>query len=71
MCAGVDAPDYLEDLPASYGFDPLRLGANPDSLKWYASIPCMAAQVAARLPFSDVQEIPKFVCANSVQVPPG
>lgn len=29
-------PKYLAeaDLPGTYGFDPLRLGTNPDNLKW-------------------------------------
>lgn len=31
-------PKYLAeaDLPGTYGFDPLRLGTNPDNLKWCA-----------------------------------
>ena len=24
------------DLPGAYGFDPLRLGTNPETLAWYA-----------------------------------
>ena len=31
-------PEYLAkaNLPGTYGFDPLGLGTNPESLKWYA-----------------------------------
>lgn len=29
---GADTPDYLNKLPASYGFDPLRLGSVPENL---------------------------------------
>ncbi|KAK9813757.1 hypothetical protein WJX73_007717 [Symbiochloris irregularis] len=32
---GSKTPDYLEELPGSFGFDPLGLGRNPDSLRWY------------------------------------
>ena len=31
--AGSDTPDYLEDLPGSYGFDPLGLGSVPGNLE--------------------------------------
>jgi hypothetical protein len=33
---GAEVPKYLAeaDLPGTYGFDPLRLGTNPDNLKW-------------------------------------
>ena len=35
---GAEVPKYLAeaDLPGTYGFDPLRLGTNPDNLKWCA-----------------------------------
>ena len=33
MHAGSDTPDYLEDLPGSYGFDPLGLGSVPGNLE--------------------------------------
>ncbi|CAI0558149.1 unnamed protein product [Linum tenue] len=33
---GLDPPPYLDgSLPGDYGFDPLGLGEDPDSLKWY------------------------------------
>ncbi|BDA50608.1 Photosystem I chlorophyll a/b-binding protein 5, chloroplastic [Coccomyxa sp. Obi] len=32
---GSKTPAYLEDLPGSYGFDPLKLGEDPAALKWY------------------------------------
>jgi len=33
---GLPIPPYLEDLPAAYGFDPLRLGSNKGALRWCA-----------------------------------
>ena len=30
---GTPIPAYLEDLPAAYGFDPLRLGTNSGALR--------------------------------------
>ena len=30
---GADTPDYLEDLPGSFGFDPLGLGSVPSNLQ--------------------------------------
>ena len=33
---GTPIPPYLEDLPAAYGFDPLRLGSNSGALRWCA-----------------------------------
>ncbi len=33
---GTPIPAYLEDLPAAYGFDPLRLGTNSGALRWCA-----------------------------------
>ena len=33
---GTPIPPYLEDLPAAYGFDPLRLGTNAGALRWCA-----------------------------------
>lgn len=33
---GLDPPTYLDGtLPGDFGFDPLGLGENPESLKWY------------------------------------
>jgi light-harvesting complex I chlorophyll a/b binding protein 2/light-harvesting complex I chlorophyll a/b binding protein 4 len=34
---GSEAPAYLAsaDLPGNFGFDPLKLGEDPDALKWY------------------------------------
>ncbi|CAL5229387.1 g12702 [Coccomyxa viridis] len=32
---GAKNPEYLEGLPANYGFDPLRLGQDPKALAWY------------------------------------
>lgn len=33
---GTEFPEHLDgSLPGDYGFDPLKLGENPDSLKWY------------------------------------
>ena len=35
---GAEVPEYLKkaSLPGTYGFDPLGLGTNPESLAWFA-----------------------------------
>lgn len=47
---GAEVPKHLAeaDLPGTYGFDPLRLGTNPDNLKWCASCRCAAGQRQAQ-----------------------
>ena len=52
---GTPIPPYLEDLPAAYGFDPLRLGTNAGALRWCAlqrwqgSVPPHHTQTAASM----------------------
>ena len=36
--ARADYPQTLCSLPGDFGFDPLRLGENPEALKWCAAL---------------------------------
>jgi hypothetical protein len=68
---GAEVPKYLAeaDLPGTYGFDPLRLGTNPDNLKWYAEAEktngrwAMAA--CAGILFTDAVGLPNWVNAGA------
>ena len=44
---GNPPPAYLDGtLPGDYGFDPLRLGSDPDTLKWFAQAELIHGRVA-------------------------
>ncbi|GMI64944.1 photosystem I light harvesting complex gene 5 [Hibiscus trionum] len=44
---GLDPPPYLDgSLAGDYGFDPLGLGENPESLKWYVQAELVHARFA-------------------------
>ena len=44
---GNPAPAYLDGtLPGDYGFDPLRLGSDPDALKWFQMAEVFHGRVA-------------------------
>lgn len=68
---GAEIPKHLADanLPGTYGFDPLRLGTNPEQLKWYAEAEktngrwAMAA--VAGILFTDALGLPNWVNAGA------
>jgi hypothetical protein len=68
---GAEVPKHLAeaDLPGTYGFDPLRLGTNPEQLKWYAEAEktngrwAMAA--CAGILFTDAVGLPNWVTAGA------
>ncbi|WOH02866.1 hypothetical protein DCAR_0522256 [Daucus carota subsp. sativus] len=44
---GLDSPPYLDGtLPGDYGFDPLGLGEDPESLRWYVQAELVHARFA-------------------------
>ena len=44
---GITRPKYLDgSLPGDYGFDPLKLGTEPDQLKWFAQAELLHARFA-------------------------
>lgn len=64
---GSEAPKYLDrTLPADYGFDPLGLGENPETLKWYVQselVHCrfaMAAVAGIILPGAIIPGFPQW-----------
>lgn len=64
---GSDAPAYLDrTLPADYGFDPLGLGENPETLKWYVQselVHCrfaMAAVAGILIPGAIIPGFPQW-----------
>lgn len=64
---GSEAPAYLDrTLPADYGFDPLGLGENPETLKWYVQselVHCrfaMAAVAGILLPGAIIPGFPQW-----------
>ena len=63
-------------LPGDFGFDPLRLGENPDALKWYiaantkALCPCYAVMRASSLPHPNLRMV-CLIWKPWLQVPAG
>lgn len=74
---GSKAPAYLDgSMPGDYGFDPLRLGANPDALKWYQQAELYHSRFAmAAIPgilLTDAAGLPKWWEAGAaVELPFG
>jgi len=66
---GASVPAYLDVLPASYGFDPLHLGGNPETLKYYAEGEVTngrwAMAAVAGILATDLAGLPKFWQAGS------
>lgn len=67
---GSKSPAYLDgSMAGDYGFDPLRLGANPDSLKWYQQAELYNGRVAmtavAGILFTDAVGLPKWTEAGA------
>lgn len=47
LFVGNPAPAYLDgSLPGDYGFDPLRLGSDPEILKWFTHSELIHSRVA-------------------------
>lgn len=67
---GAAPPSHLTgQLPGDYGFDPLRLGTNPDNLKWFAEAELTngrwAMAAVAGILFTDLVGLPKFWLAGA------
>lgn len=68
---GAAVPEHLAKaaLPGTYGFDPLRLGTNPETLAWYSEAEktngrwAMAA--VAGILFTDLLGLPNWVTAGA------
>ncbi|KAI8473655.1 MAG: light-harvesting protein of photosystem I [Monoraphidium minutum] len=67
---GAAAPSHLNGtLAGDYGFDPLRLGTNPDNLKWFVEGELTngrwAMAAVAGILFTDLVGLPKFWLAGA------
>lgn len=67
---GATPPKHLDGtLPGDYGFDPLRLGTNPDNLKWFVEGELTngrwAMAAVAGILFTDLVGLPKFWLAGA------
>uniref|UniRef100_A0A383WNZ7 Chlorophyll a-b binding protein, chloroplastic n=1 Tax=Tetradesmus obliquus TaxID=3088 RepID=A0A383WNZ7_TETOB len=71
---GATPPQHLDgSMLGDYGFDPLRLGTNPESLKWYREGELYngrwAMAAVAGILFTDLVGLPKFWLAGAEQYP--
>eukprot|EP00195_Chlamydomonas_chlamydogama_P010221 CAMPEP_0202889590 /NCGR_PEP_ID=MMETSP1392-20130828/165_1 /ASSEMBLY_ACC=CAM_ASM_000868 /TAXON_ID=225041 /ORGANISM="Chlamydomonas chlamydogama, Strain SAG 11-48b" /LENGTH=251 /DNA_ID=CAMNT_0049572951 /DNA_START=69 /DNA_END=824 /DNA_ORIENTATION=- len=67
---GATAPAHLDgSIPGDYGFDPLRLGTNPETLKWFKEAELTngrwAMAAVAGILFTDLVGLPKFWLAGA------
>mmetsp|Transcript_43680 Transcript_43680/g.130947 ORF Transcript_43680/g.130947 Transcript_43680/m.130947 type:complete len:246 (-) Transcript_43680:100-837(-) len=67
---GATAPKHLDgSMAGDYGFDPLRLGTNKDTLQWYREAELMngrwAMAAVAGILFTDAVGLPKFWLAGA------
>ena len=68
---GASAPSYLDgSMAGDYGFDPLRLGANPNLINWYREAELMngrwAMAAVVGILFTEAVGLPSFVEAGSL-----
>lgn len=71
---GATPPAHLDGtMMGDYGFDPLRLGTNPDNLKWYREGELYngrwAMAAVAGILFTDLVGLPKFWLAGAENYP--
>lgn len=71
---GATPPAHLDgSMPGDYGFDPLRLGTNPTSLKWLREAELTngrwAMAAVAGILFTDLVGLPKFWLAGAENYP--
>ncbi|KAG1660133.1 hypothetical protein FOA52_003793 [Chlamydomonas sp. UWO 241] len=71
---GASAPKHLDgSMVGDYGFDPLRLGTNPETTKWYQEAELTngrwAMAAVAGILFTDLVGLPKFWLAGAETYP--